>query len=195
MRDKRKRTSRSRTFWVRLDRVVFPRGQLYVFSPVDTVLSRHSLNRSGCVFQDGIIKVITDIRSDMRSSPLQDEQKLFLRQEMVCRGGTDSAPVCCSALLEGAGEAAGLRVRTVSDQQRRVGVGRSEALARRVRQSHGGGGGRRAASFLSSWNGDRRWAREWVVRNRFGVSVESEHGCGESGQGKRGERQEQRVDR
>ncbi|KAK8800903.1 hypothetical protein WA588_001734, partial [Blastocystis sp. NMH] len=40
----------------------------------------------GCVFQDGIIKVITDIRSDMRSSPLQDEQKLFLRQEMVCRG-------------------------------------------------------------------------------------------------------------
>lgn len=33
------------------------------------------------------------------------------------------------------------------------------------------------------------------MRNRFGVPVESECGCSESEQGKRGERQEQRVDR
>ena len=103
------------TFW---SCVVSPEDSC-TFSPQSTPFSPYALlNRSGCVFQDGIIKVITDIRSDMRSSPHQDEHKLFLRQEMVCRGGTDSAPVCCSALLEGVGEAAGLGVRTVSDQQR-----------------------------------------------------------------------------
>ena len=41
----------------------------------------------GCFYKDGIIKIFTEIHSDMHSSPVLDEQKLFMRQGMVFRGG------------------------------------------------------------------------------------------------------------
>lgn len=43
----------------------------------------------GCFYKDGIIKIFTEIHSDMHSSPVLDEQKLFMRQGMVCRGGNN----------------------------------------------------------------------------------------------------------
>ena len=41
---------------------------------------------SDCFCRDGIIKVCTMIRTDMRSAPISDEQKLYLRQGLLCRG-------------------------------------------------------------------------------------------------------------
>lgn len=40
----------------------------------------------GCFLQDGIIKVCAVIRPDMRSAPIQEEQKLFLCQGLLNRG-------------------------------------------------------------------------------------------------------------
>ena len=40
----------------------------------------------GCIAKDGIIKVYAEIRPDMRSVPIQEEQKLFLCQGMLSRG-------------------------------------------------------------------------------------------------------------
>ena len=48
----------------------------------------------GCFLQDGIIKVYAEIRPDMRSAPIQEEQKLFLCQGLLNRG-------CIPSLLDG----------------------------------------------------------------------------------------------
>lgn len=44
------------------------------------------MNRS-CFCNDEIIKIFTEIRSDMHSSPAQEDQKRFMHQGLVCRGG------------------------------------------------------------------------------------------------------------
>ena len=41
---------------------------------------------SGCFYKDGIIKVNTTIRSDLHSAPLREDQRLFIRQGLLCRG-------------------------------------------------------------------------------------------------------------
>ena len=48
-------------------------------------LETHSFT-SGCLYQDGIIKLFTTIRADMTSMPISEDQQFYLRQALLCRG-------------------------------------------------------------------------------------------------------------